>query len=151
MILSLQTRLSMRCAGLSVAEVVHTQSLAIMALTLWVPKENLSKLLKELNQTKIRKEMRSRGIRRIFQCSQASHIEGIYERVIRSIKRILPALSQQQLITDDLLLTLFAAVEFIINSRPLTPLLMNPEHDALLTPNHLIMLRGNYDHAPGIF
>ena len=95
--------------------------------------------------------MRSRGIRWIFQCPQASHMGGIYERIIRSIKRILPALIQQQVITDDLLLTLFAEVEYIINSRPLTPLLMDPEHDAPLTPNHLMMLRGNCDQAPGIF
>ena len=42
-------------------------------------------------------------------------------------------------------------VEYIIDSRPLTPLLMDPEHDAPLTPNHLKMLRGNCDQAPGIF
>ena len=46
-----------------------------------------------------------------------------YAVVIRPIKQILPVLSQ--VITDDLLLSLFAKAEFIISSQPLTPLFMD--------------------------
>ena len=87
----------------------------------------------------------------VFNCIQARHMGGIWKRVIRSIKRILQVLLQQQVVADDLLLTLFAQVEFIINSRPLTPLLMDPHHDGPLTPNHLLMLRGNHDQRHGVF
>ena len=43
-------------------------------------RRELKQALKELNQTKINKEMRTRGIRWIFQCPQASHMKRIYER-----------------------------------------------------------------------
>ena len=113
--------------------------------------QELKKALQDLNQTQINAELSKRGIRWIFNCIQARHVGGIWERVIRSIKRILQVLLQQQVVADDLLLTLFAQVEFIINSRPLTPLLMDPHHDGPLTPNHLLMLRGNHDQPPGVF
>ena len=110
--------------------------------------QELKKALQDLNQTQINAELSKRGIRWVFNCPQASHMGGIWERVIRFIKRILQVLLQQQVVTDDLLLTLFAEVEFIVNSRPLTPLLMDPHHDGPLTPNHLLMLRGNHINRP---
>ena len=107
--------------------------------------------MQDLNQTQINAELSKHGIRWIFNCPQASHMGRIWELVIRSIKRILQVLLQQQVVTDDLLLTLFAEVEFIVNSRPLTPLFMDPHHDGPLTPNHVLMLRGNHDQPPGVF
>ena len=54
-------------------------------------------------------------------------------------------------ITDELLTTLMAEGEGIINSRPLVPVTMDPEFDEPLTPNHLLLLRGNPNLPPGIF
>ena len=113
--------------------------------------QELKRALQDLNQTQINAERTKCGIRWIFNCPQTSHVGGIWEQVIRSIKRILKVLLQQQVVIDDLMLTLFAEVEFIVNSRTLTPLLMDPHHDGLLTPNHLLMLRGNHDQPPGVF
>ena len=39
---------------------------------------------------------------------------GIWERVIRSIKRVLSAICSEQALTDDVLLTLFAEAEHIV-------------------------------------
>jgi len=50
-----------------------------------------------------------------------------------------------------LLFTLFAEVQFIVNSRPLTPVLIDPQQDEPLTPNHFLMMRGSYDHSHGVF
>ena len=77
--------------------------------------QELKKALQDLNQTQINAELSKRRIRWTFNCPQASHMGGIWERVIRSNKRILQVLLQQQVVTDDLLLTLFAEVEFIVN------------------------------------
>ena len=114
--------------------------------------QELKRALKEIDQNRVESVLKNRGIRWKFNPPHASHMGGIWERVIRSIKRILEVLLRQQVVTDDLLLTLFAEAEFIVNSRPLTPVLMDSQHDEPLTPNHLLMLRGNFDNsAPGVF
>ena len=45
--------------------------------------------------------------------------------------------------TDDVLHTIFCEVECIVNSRPLTKCSDDINDDAPLTPNHLLLLRGN--------
>ena len=44
---------------------------------------------------------------------------GAWERIIRSIHKILRASLGQQLVTDEMLQTLIAEVAGILNSRPL--------------------------------
>ena len=76
---------------------------------------------------------------------------GIWERLVRSIKRILQALLPAQTITDEVFTMLLAEVEGIINSRPLTPVTIDPQSEEPLTPNHFILLRGNVNLPPGLF
>ena len=76
---------------------------------------------------------------------------GAWERMIRSIRRILAALMTTQTLTDEALTTLMAEVEGIINSRPLVPVIMDPKDMEPLTPNHLLLLRGNPNLPPGLF
>ena len=77
------------------------------------------------------------------------HMGGIRERVIRSIKRVLSAIFSEQTLTDDVLLTLFAKAEQIVNSRPLTPIVLDHEGGVPLSPNHLLLLRAE-DHSIGV-
>ena len=76
-----------------------------------------------------------------FNPPSASHFGGVWERLIRSTRRILSALISQQVVSDDTLTTLMVEVESIMNSRPLTPILLDPKGDLPLTPNHLLLLR----------
>ena len=60
------------------------------------------------------------------------------------------ALLSFQTLTDDLLVTLMTEAESIINSRPLTPILLDPDAEEPLTPNHLLMMRSSTS-PPGLF
>ena len=76
---------------------------------------------------------------------------GAWERLIRSTRRILSALMKEQIVSDEVLTTLMAEVESIINSRPLVPITIDPKDDESITPNHLLLLRGNASLPPGLF
>ncbi|KAJ8020922.1 hypothetical protein HOLleu_40643 [Holothuria leucospilota] len=54
-------------------------------------------------------------------------------------------------LTDEILETVFAEAESIINGRPLTKLSDDPEDPSPLTPNHVLLLRENPIFPMGIF
>jgi hypothetical protein len=66
---------------------------------------------------------------------------GIWERIIRSIRRILKALLQGQKVNDESLVTFMAETERILNDRPLTRQEDHPNDLEPLTPNKLLLLR----------
>ena len=76
---------------------------------------------------------------------------GSWERLIRSISRILSAILQTQLTSDDVLTTVMAEAESILNSRPLIPITLDPKNGQPLTPNHLLLLRESITLPPGLF
>ena len=57
---------------------------------------------------------------------------------------------KEQVVTDEVLNTLMTEVESILNSRPLVPVTFDPDNEPL-TPNHLLLLRGSVNLAPGLF
>ena len=67
-------------------------------------------------------------------------MNGAWEGIIRSIRRIFEALVRSRTSTDEVLTTLMLEVEEINNSRPLIPLIINPGFDEPLTPNHILLL-----------
>ena len=102
----------------------------------------LQKSLKQLDQDKIQTFGIKRNIEWVFNPPRASHMGGIWERMIRSIRKILAVLLNQNCtLTDDILETLFCQVESILNSRPLTKVSDDVSDLAALTPNHLLLLR----------
>ena len=80
-----------------------------------------------------------------------SHHGGIWERCIRSVRRILRALLQEQSIDDEGLVTLMCEVESILNSRPITFVSDDPADPEPLTPNHLLLLKCDSPMPPGVF
>ena len=76
---------------------------------------------------------------------------GSWERLIRSIRRILPAILQTQLTSDDVLTTVMAEAESILNSRPLITITLDPKDGQPLTPNHLLLLRESINLSPVFF
>ena len=76
----------------------------------------------------------------------ASHMGGVWERMIRSVRSILNVLmaNHSEQLDDEMLRTYMYEVMAIINSRPLTTETLNdPTSLTPLTPNHLIMMKSN--------
>lgn len=105
--------------------------------------------LRELNQKTIADAMMGKGVKWIFNAPAASHHGGVWERQIRTVRKILNSIVRQQSLDDEGLLTVMCEVESIINNRPLTPASDDPGDLDILTPNHLLRAQPNI--PPGIF
>ncbi|XP_078363513.1 uncharacterized protein LOC144647606 [Oculina patagonica] len=103
------------------------------------------------NQQKIESFLHQKNIEWKFNPPGASHMGGVWERVIRSVRKILRVLLREQLVSGEALRTLLAEVQGILNSRPLTPVSDSPLDLEPLTPNHLLLLRSNMNVSPGVF
>ena len=93
------------------------------------------------SQSWIQAELSDRRIRWLFNPPSASHMGGVWERQIRTVRRVLAGLTNEQLLSDDMLSTLMCLAESIVNNRPLTPVSDDPRDFEALTPNHLLLLR----------
>ena len=87
----------------------------------------------------------------VFNPPTASHMGGVWERMIRSVCKILNAVLKEQNLTEESLVTLMCEVEAILNSRPLTKISDDPSDLQALTPNHLLLLRAGPSFPPGMF
>ena len=103
--------------------------------------KELKKCLKDLDQEKITRSMAKQGVEWIFNPPHASNFGGIWERIIRSIRRTLKALCKEQVSTDECLRTLFCEVESIINGRPLTRATDDPESLEPLSPSKILTMK----------
>ena len=76
-----------------------------------------------------------------FNVPYASHMGGVWERMIRSVRSVLTSLLNHLgcQLDDESFRTLMTEAESIINNRPLTIQdLSNPDAEEPLTPNHLL-------------
>ena len=112
----------------------------------------LSKSLRQLDRGKVIRTARRSEIELTFNPPLASHQGGVWERMIRTIRRIMLSLLVPSVrMTDDILHTTFCEVESIVNSRPLTKNSEDIHDEVPLTPNHLLLLRENAPLPWGVF
>lgn len=111
----------------------------------------LREAIQRLDNDKIEKALQPKGIKWIFNSPAASHQGGIWERQIRTVRKILNSLLKEQAVNDDCLLTIMCEVESIINGRPLTTISDDVNDVEPLTPNHLLLLKSQPNMPPGIF
>lgn len=102
----------------------------------------LRKALAELNHERIQGALISDGVESRFNPPAGSHHGGAWERMIRTVKRVLNSVLHQQRLDDDGLQTVMCEVEAILNDRPITKLSDDPNDLEPLTPNHLLLLKG---------
>lgn len=69
----------------------------------------------------------------------APHMGGACERMIRSVKTALTIVLREQTPREEVLITILAEIEHIINSRPLTHVSPDPRDGQALTPNHFLI------------
>ena len=111
----------------------------------------LREAIEQWNLDKLHEFCLQRKVYWLFNPPAASHMGGIWERMIRSIRRILNALLKNQTLDDESLSTLMCEVESILNARPLTKVSDDSRDFNALTPNHLLLLKSNVVLPPGNF
>ena len=84
-----------------------------------------------------------------FNPPSSSHMGGVWERQIRTVRKVMNVLLQNQVLDDERLDTLFCEIESVVNGRPLTPVSGDCNDLEPLTPNHLLLLRGCSQVVPG--
>ena len=85
---------------------------------------------------------------------ESSHMGGVWERQIRTVRNVLRSLLKDipGRLDDESLRTLFVEVEAIVNSRPLAVDNLNDETVDPLTPNHLLTMKSKVVlPPPGVF
>ena len=109
----------------------------------------LKKCLKGLNQSRIRSYCSESDIEWHFNPPHASHMGGMWERLIRTVRKVLIGLLGKAKLTDEILRTVLCEVENIVNGRPITRVSNDVNDLSALTPNHLLLLRSGPPCPPG--
>ena len=102
----------------------------------------LKEELNHWNQNQIDQVLKAQGIQWKFNPPAASHHGGVWERVIRTIRKTLSSITREQVFDEEILSTLMCKVECLVNNRPITPVSSDPLDCEALTPNHLLLLKG---------
>jgi len=117
--------------------------------------------VQDLNEERIKSELHLREVEWFscplpewrFQPPAASHMSGVWERPIISVRKAMKAVlgSPGALVGLETLRTVFAEVTSILNSRPLCPSSDDPNDLEPLTPNNFLLQRRNLFVPPGVF
>ena len=113
--------------------------------------KELRQSLMQFNQNRLNRSLNQKGIEWHFMPPSASHMGGVWERMIRSVRDILKAIVKQQVLNDEALVTFMTEVEGILNSRPITAVSDDVRDPQALTPNHLLLLSPQGSFPPGVF
>ena len=108
--------------------------------------KELRESIEKWNVVNIAAELAHKGISWRFNPRSAPYQGGIWEKLVRSFKRVLYTILGTRRLMDEVLYTTFCLVENALNSRPLTPVSADLCDLNALTPNHLLL----GEHSTGI-
>lgn len=111
----------------------------------------LQKSIKDVDFSTIEQEMTSRGIKWRYIPPATPHMGGSWERLVRSVKLALAVTLKSRAPKEEVLSTLLAEAENIINSRPLTHVSIDHQEMESLTPNHFLIDSSSGASIPGNF
>ena len=103
------------------------------------------------NQRKIHQSLLQKSVKWIFNPPASSHHGGVWERCIRTVRKVMKALLREQVMDDEGLNTLMCEVESIVNGRPITKVSDDHRDLEALTPNHLLLMNPGSSIPPGHF
>ena len=87
-----------------------------------------------------------------FNPPTASHMGGLWERMIRTVRKVFVGITGLNArLNDESLNTLLCEVEQMVNSRPITKVSNDVNDPRALTPNHLLLMRDPSSFSPGVF
>ena len=113
--------------------------------------KELREALQAWNQAQIHEYLLQHDVKWLFNPTAASHHGGVWERCIRTVRKVMKALLKQQVLDDEGLNTLMCEVESIVNGRPITKVSDDPRDLNALTPNHLLLLHEGTAILPSVF
>ena len=98
----------------------------------------LKKLASQLDRRHLQSKTAELGLTWRFNPQGASHFEGAHEVMVKAAKKAIYVVAGERDVNDEELITVFAGVESLLNSRPLTYQSSDPRDDVPLTPNHFL-------------
>ena len=113
--------------------------------------KELSESIASWNQQKLHTRCLQQNIEWHFNPPYASHMGGVWERLVKSIKQILKSLVKEQLLTDEALLTFMAETERILNDRPITQISDDVRDPLPLSPGQLLTIKPSSSLPQGVF
>ena len=108
--------------------------------------KELRESFEKCNVVNIAAELAHKGVKWMFNPPSAPHQGRIWERLVRSFKRVLYTILGRRRLTDESLQTTFCLVENALNSRPLAPVSADPCDLNAITPNNFLL----GEHSTGI-
>jgi hypothetical protein len=69
----------------------------------------------------------------------APHFGGVWERLIKTVKKSLYNVLNEKVPKEETLQTLLVEMEFLVNIRPLTYVSSDPDDPESITPNHILL------------
>lgn len=109
----------------------------------------LTREMQKIDVQRLSDEFTSCYTKWYFNPPEASHMGGMWERLIKSVKSSLYESMITRTPTDQMLRSWLIETESIVNSRPLTFVPLGSDEDEALTPNHFIFGSSNGMKAPG--
>ena len=107
--------------------------------------------IKDWNQSRINDFLVQRNIDWRINSPRSSHHGGAWERLIRSVRRILVPLNNEQFKNEETLQILMCEIESILNALPFTTICGDPRDLDVITPNYLLLLKNTNYLPPGLF
>lgn len=103
------------------------------------------------NQTQLNGVLLQKEIKWVFNPPAGSHHSVAWERLIRSMRKVLNSIFKVQTLDEEGLHTVLCEAEAIMNGRPITKASRDPNDLEALTPNHLMLLKTSPSLPPGEF
>ena len=105
--------------------------------------QELKQSLEQWNQSQIADYLSQKDIQWHVNPPAFPHLGGIWERLVQSCKKAFKVVLHCQVVTDEVLETVFAETEALVNSGPLTEVSSDDSGLEAITPNHFLISRAS--------